>query len=149
MRRTAWLIGSILLPTLLATPALAQAPAERSLFDSWNAGLCEVTDTARLDIYAPSHVTRIEVMVHWDEGEKSASFTLAKADGGALATGTLTRSPGCDPAAPGWCGAQTTLALDLPAATYQVRAGRPAICRNADSDDSGFIRAFGNAPPAP
>jgi hypothetical protein len=144
MRSTAWLIGLI----LSASPALAQAPAERTLFDSWNAGLCGLTDTAFIDIYAPSHVTRIEVMFNWDQGERETSFTLAKADGAQLAGGTLTRSSNCDPAAPGWCGAQAAVALDLPTATYKVRTGREGICQNPDSQGSGFIRVFGTAPPA-
>ena len=139
MRRTAWFIGLF----LVAAPALAAAPAERTLFDSWNAGLCEATDTATLDIYAPSHVSRIEVLFHWDQGEAQVAYTLLKPDGSTAIAGSLTRSQGCDPAAPGLCGATATPGLDLPAGAYKVRAARQAICRNADSEGSGFVRAFG------
>ena len=142
MRRTALLIGLL----LAATPALAEAPAERSLFDSWNSGLCGVTDTAFADIYAPSHVTRLEVMFNWDQGETEIGYTLVKSDDTEVAKGMLTRSPGCDPAAPGWCGAQAAAAFDLPTGTYKLRTGREAICQNPDSDGSGFIRVFGTAP---
>ncbi len=141
MRRTHWFFGLAL--AAAATPALAAQDPARPLFDSWNDGLCEVTDTAQFDVYNSGRIARIELEVHWEQGQASAPYTLVAADDKTLATGTLTRAPDCDPAAAGLCAAVAAPNLDLAAGRYRVHVAQKAICQNADSDGSGFIRIFG------
>ena len=112
----------------------------RLLADNWNTAACEQTDRATLTLAQATHVDRVDLWFHWNQGEQSVAFKLVR-DGQAQVEGALARGE-CDPYQAAWCAATVEPQADLEAGSYTFVVQRAAVCVNAGSG-GGFLRAIG------
>ena len=112
----------------------------RLLADNWNTAACDQTDRAILTLAQATHVDRVDLWFHWNQGEQSVAFKLVR-DGQAQVEGSLARGE-CDPYQAAWCVATVEPQADLAAGSYTFVVGRAAVCVNAGSG-GGFLRATG------
>lgn len=112
----------------------------RLLADNWNTAACDQTDRAILNLAQSTHIDRVDLWFHWNEGEKSVPFKLVR-DGQAQVEGALARGE-CDPYQAAWCAATVEPQADLEAGSYTFVVQRAAVCANAGSG-GGFLRATG------
>jgi hypothetical protein len=118
-----------------------QPPTEAQLTDNWNTGGCGLTDTATLDLDAPTHLTRVALWYNWRAGEDSVRYSVLSG-GRQVSDGTLTRG-GCDPHQSAWCEARDTPDAALDAGQYSFHLESARLCQNDASGRVGFIRAWG------
>src|SRR5665213_158947 len=77
---------------------------EALLFDNWNTGGCGLTDTATLDLAAPTHLARVSLWYNWQAGERGVNYSVSSGRR-QVGGGTLTRGS-CDPYQSAWCEAR-------------------------------------------
>ena len=112
----------------------------RLLADNWNTAACDQTDRAILTLAQPTHVDRVDLWFHWNEGEQTVGFKVVR-DGQSQVEGSLARGQ-CDPYQAAWCTATVEPQADLEAGSYAFVVERAAVCANAGSG-GGFLRATG------
>jgi uncharacterized protein (TIGR03437 family) len=114
---------------------------ETLLTQNWNAEACSLTDSARFQLGVNARLTRLTGWYQWQAEEQSVPFVLL--GGGELASGELTRGS-CDSYHPEWCEATARVNAGLAAGQeYELRTERGQLCRNAKSQDNGFVQAWG------
>ena len=112
----------------------------RLLADNWNTAACDQTDRAILTLAQATHVDRVDLWFHWNQGEQSVAFKLVR-DGRAQVEGALARGE-CDPYQAAWCAATVEPQADLEAGSYTFVVQRAAVCVNGGIG-GGFLRATG------
>jgi hypothetical protein len=117
------------------------AQTETPLADNWNTAGCGFTDTATLDVSAPTRLTRIALWYNWAAGERGVRYTISSRQG-QLGGRALIRGS-CDPYQGAWCEARDTPNVDLAPGRYRFQVERGALCQNGGSGGQGFIRAWG------
>jgi hypothetical protein len=128
-------------PTIDSVPSEA-AVAVKPIFEIWNTGPCETTDTATLTIDGTAHVDAFELLYRWRADEKTVDYTVSF-KGEKLGSGTLARGR-CLAQQSDWCIARAEPGADLVAGSYSIQTPHAQICRNPGSGGRGFVRAYGS-----
>jgi hypothetical protein len=129
-----------------AEPIRDQA-AGQVLFDNWNRAGCSMTDTVRFATGGPTPIGQIRTWINWPADRTSADYTLYK-DGTPVLQGTV-RKGECDPYQRSWCQGIDAWNRTLEAGQYAMVSSLPRICRNAGSQENGFIALHLFVPNAP
>jgi len=114
---------------------------EEKVFDNTNPAACGFTDRASLRLDRPLRLTRLELWLSWDRGERTASYSLER-HGEVITRGVLRRTQ-CDPYQRQWCNAEDSPQITLAPGRYVLRLSRSNLCQNAASNGEGFVRLWG------
>ena len=135
------ILGATLLLLLSASFQTQAQNTSNKLFENWNTGGCDYTDSSSFELRTPAHVDQIDVWYHWRGRESSVPYTISH-DGQTIRTGILYRAE-CDPNQEAWCVARGSVDIDAGPGAYMVRTERPRVCQNSASAGVGFVKVFG------
>jgi hypothetical protein len=118
-------------------------PSQSGMFaDNWNPAICDLTNLATLVVKRAVHLDRFDLWIKWHASERTMPYTVTN-DGVDIGGGTLRRDA-CDPIQGAWCVGTDRPDADLVPGTYEIQIDQEAICQNAESEQEGFIRAWGH-----
>lgn len=131
---------------LNAKPAYsASLPAgSQTLIDNWNTGGCGLTDTSRFQLSKDARVAKLETWVKWQVvSGGSLKATLQGTEGSEMMATLSFRRGECHPNMPDWCKGVAQLNSVMPRGLYVLQAAASAMCVNAGSGNTGYMRIIG------